>query len=52
MSLCQNRLIYVNKYYELGYFELITGKTFQHEIEKLINRVKANQSIFTQTCLH
>ena len=28
-------------YYELGYFELITGETCQHECEKLINCVKA-----------
>ena len=50
--LCQNRSTYLNTYYELGYFELITGKTCQHESEKLINLVKANQHIFAQTCLY
>ena len=50
--LCQNRSTYLNTYYELGYFELITGKTCQHESEKLINLVKANQHFFAQTCLY
>ena len=50
--LFQNRSTYLNTHYKQGYFELITGKTCQHESEKLINRVKANQLIFAQTCLH
>ena len=39
--LCQNRSTCLNTYNELGYFELITGETCQHECEKLINCVKA-----------
>ena len=52
MSFCQNQSTYLNTYYKLGYFKLITGKTCQHESEKLINSVKANQPIFAQTCLY
>ena len=52
MSLCQNRSTYLNTYYELGYFELITGQTCQHESKKFISRVKANQFILAQTCLY
>ena len=51
-SLCHNRSTYINMHYELGYFKLIKGKTCQHESEKLINHVKANQPIFAQTCLY
>ena len=47
--LCQNRSTCLNMYYEQAYFELITGETFQHECEKLINCVKANQTILAQT---
>ena len=50
MSLCQNQTTYLNMYYELGYFKLITGKTCQQESEKLISRVKANQPILAQPC--
>ena len=49
MSLCQNWSTYLNKYYEKGYFQLITGEICQHESEKLVNRVKANPPILTQT---
>ena len=52
MSLCQNRTTYLNTYFELGYFELITGKTCQNESEKFISRVKANQPILVKTCLY
>ena len=52
MSLCQNRLTNLITYYELGNFKLITGKTCQHESEKFISRVKANQPILAQTCLY
>ena len=44
-SLCKNRSTLLNTYYELGYFELNMSETCQHESEKLINRVKANQHI-------
>ena len=50
MSFYQNQSTYLNTYYELGYFKLITGKTCQHKSEKLINSVKANQPILAQTC--
>ena len=50
MSLCQNQTTYLNMYYELGYFKLITGRTCQQESEKLISRVKANQPILAQSC--
>ena len=39
-------------YYDLGYFELIASETCQHESDKLINRVKENQSILAQTYLY
>ena len=52
MSLCQNRTTYLNTYYELGYFELITAKTCQHESKKFMSRVKANQPILVQTYLY
>ena len=52
MSLCQNRSTCLNMYYELGYFQLVTGETCQREGEKLVNRVKANQPILTQTCFY
>ena len=45
--LCQNRSTCVNTYNELGYFQLITIETCQHESEKLVNRDKANQPILT-----
>ena len=32
-------------YYELVYFELIASETCQHESDKVINRVKENQTI-------
>ena len=50
--LCQNQSTYLNTYYKQGYFELITGKSCQHESKKLINLVKANQPILAQTCLY
>ena len=39
-------------YYELVYFELIAGETCQHESDKIINRVKENQTILAQTYLY
>ena len=45
----QNQLTCLNTYFELGYFELITGETCQHECEKLINCVKLNKPILAQT---
>ena len=39
----QNRSTCPNTYNELGYFELITGETCQHECEKLINCIKENK---------
>ena len=51
-SLYQNRSTCLNTYYELGYFELNTSEMCQHESEKLINRVKANEPIFAKTCLY
>ena len=47
--LSQNQSTYLNTYYELGYFGLITGETCQHECEKLINCVKSNKPILAQT---
>ena len=52
MSLCQNQLTCLDTYYELGYFELITGEMCQHESKKLNNCVKANQPILAQTFLY
>ena len=52
MILCQNQSTCLNTYYELGYFELITSETCQHEFEKHINCVKANQPILSQTCFY
>ena len=45
----QNQSTCLNTYNEIGYFELITGETCQHECEKLINCVKANKPILAQT---
>ena len=39
----QNRSTCLKTYNELGYFELITGETCQHECEKLINCFKENK---------
>ena len=50
--MCQNRSTCLNTYYELGYFKLTMDETCQHESEKLINRVKANQPILAQTYLY
>ena len=44
--LYQSQSTCLNTNYELGYFELITGETCQHECEELINCVKANQIHF------
>ena len=41
----QNRPSCFNTYYELGYVELITGETCQHECKKLIDCVKENKPI-------
>ena len=49
MSLCQNRSTCLNRYYEKCYFQLITGETCQHESANLVNLVKANPPILTQT---
>ena len=45
-TLYQNQSTCLNTNYELGNFELITSETRQHECEKLINCVKANQTHF------
>ena len=39
-------------YYELVYFELIVGETCQQESDKIINRVKENQTNLAQTYLY
>ena len=45
----QNRSTCLDTHYELGYFELITSETCQHECEKPINCVKTNKLILAQT---
>ena len=40
MSLCQNVSTCLDTYYELDYFELITGKKCQHKCDKLTNLQK------------
>ena len=45
----QNLSTCLNTNNEIGYFELITSETCQHECEKLINCVKANKPILAQT---
>ena len=45
----QNRSTLLNAYYQLGYFELITGETCQQKCEIHINCVKANKPFLAQT---